>query len=33
VVLEVDNEVLTHVTLVLGFFDEVRRILGGVPAP
>ena len=33
VVLEADDEVLTHVTLVLGFFDEVRRILGRVPPP
>ena len=29
VVLEPDDEVLTHVTLVFGFFDEVRRMLAG----
>lgn len=29
VVLEADDDVLTHVTLVFGFFDEVRRMLAG----
>jgi hypothetical protein len=29
VVLEPGDEVLTHVTLVFGFFDEVRRVLAG----
>ena len=29
VVLEADDDVLTHVTLVFSFFDEVRRMLAG----
>ena len=29
VVLAADDDTLTHVTLVFGFFDEVRRMLAG----
>ena len=29
VVLAADEDMLTHVTLVFSFFDEVRRILAG----
>jgi hypothetical protein len=30
VVLAADDEMLTHVTVIFGFFDQVRRMLAGM---